>query len=239
MRVLAKEGKAVCLGALIMRMLQVHHSLRLLQKTKTGGNKYIVIIQVHGHSNLAAVPRARPPSQGKVKGHPVLSWGSMGAPYFIHVYFPSFLIGWCRARGCLLDMVLYVICNPLGHCLTCWLCIPRDQCVYKTSELQETAGIESWENVPPSWIDHSRHSFSLIHGGHPVPALSWPPGTCPGTRPDLYLAWSADVSVKASAGGRRRTVSACIPPAAAPSWFTNVSELCIRELFHCKIQLVR
>lgn len=210
MWVLAKEGKAICLGALITRTLQVHYSLRFAAKTKTGGNKYIVVIHVHEHSNLAVVPRARPPSQSKVKGHSVLSWRSMGASYFMHVFFPSFLtdryMGWCRAHGCLLDTVLYVICNPLGHCLTCWLCIPRGQCVYKTSELQETAGIESWENVPPSWIDHSRHSFSLIHGGHPVPALSWPPGTCPGSRPDLYLAWST----KASAGGRCRTVSACM-----------------------------
>lgn len=42
--------------------------------------------------------------------------------------------------------------------------------------------------------------------------FNWPSGSrvCPGTRPDLYLAHSADVLVMAWAGGQSRTVSACM-----------------------------
>ncbi|KAK9535377.1 hypothetical protein VZT92_007760 [Zoarces viviparus] len=35
-------------------------------------------------------------------------------------------------NGCLLDMQLYVSCNPQGHRLTCRLCIPQHQFVYKS-----------------------------------------------------------------------------------------------------------
>lgn len=64
MRVLAKEGKAVCLGALIMRMLQVHHSLRLLQKNRDRRK------QIYSHNSSARTfkPCSGPKGQTSIPG---------------------------------------------------------------------------------------------------------------------------------------------------------------------------
>lgn len=99
-----------------------------------------------------------------------------------------------------------------GHCLTCRFGIPQYPFVYKTSELQEMAGIVSWETSPRIWINQSRHSFSLQHGDILFLLFSGPTGTqvYPGTRPDLSLAQSTDVlETRVKAG------HICISPTAA------------------------
>lgn len=103
-----------------------------------------------------------------------------------------------------------------GHSLTRRLCIPQNQFVYKTSELQEVAMIVSWEMSPRSWINGSE-AFSLLDWGHPVPAL-FSAFRHSNYRADLYLAqisWSF-LKLEVNAG---QLQCVCIPPAAAPSWW--------------------
>lgn len=117
----------------------------------------------------------------------------------------------------LLDVRLYVSCNPRGHSLTCRFGIPQYPFVYKTSELQEMAGIVSWE-TSPRFLNPPIEAFFLAVtlGTSCSLFFSGPTGTrvCPGTRPDLYLAPGAAVFVMRVREGHIWCV--CTPPTAAP-----------------------
>lgn len=89
-------------------------------------------------------------------------------------------------------------------------------------------------NVPSFLIQQLKTFFLSLAQRTSCSVYFFRPLGTPGTRPDLHLAQNPYVSVKA---GRFRFVR--ISAAAAPSWHTDVSDLCIRDLFHCEIQLVR
>lgn len=115
MWVLAKEGKAICLGALIMRTLQVHYSLRFAAKTKTGGNKYIVVIHVHEHSNH---PRARSKvtqsCHGGAWGHHILCMYFFPVFSQIDIWVDAGLMVACWTRCFTSSATLWVTAWPAG-----------------------------------------------------------------------------------------------------------------------------
>lgn len=142
----------------------------LCTKAKTERNVVFNIssaVDTRGGSGQTAIAeqsqRSLRSSHGKGSGHHI----------FIRVYFSRVFMRLCRVSNALLDMRLYVSCNPQGHSLTCRFGIPQDSFIYKTSELQEMAGVASWETSPLSWIDCPRHSFLLLNWGHPVPDPFW------------------------------------------------------------------
>lgn len=105
----------------------------------------------------------------------------------------------CTVR--LLDASLYVISNPESHRLTCWFLHSTEPVWAPDFRAWGSGGDCVMGNVP-SFLNQQLS----LHGGHPVHSIFLVVFSTlerPGMRPALYLARSADVSIKA--GGQSGT----------------------------------
>lgn len=154
--------------------------------------------------------------------------------------FPQHLI--YGVHSCLLDVSLYVISNPESHRLTCRFLHSTEPVWVQDFRAQGSSGDCVMGNVP-SFLNQQLKGIltPFLHGGHPVHSsflVVFSTLECPGTRHDLYLARSADVSIKA--GGQSgtnwvymRASCSCATVPHKSIWSKNLG-----FFYRCEIKLV-